>query len=125
MEPSGISTTKFRTAFVLLLTIAVSLLFLAVIWPFFNTLLLGALLAGLFHPIYRWLRRIFAGRKSLAATVTLLLLFILVAVPMAAFLGVVVRQAVAISDQAIPWVQQHLGSASAFNAHDWLAQKYP
>ena len=125
MEKSGISHTKFRTAFVLILTIAVSLLFLAVIWPFFKTLVLGALLAGLCHPLYRWLRRSFGGRKSLAATVTLLLLFILVAIPLSAFLGVVVRQAISISDQAIPWVQQHLGSASGFNAHDWLAQKFP
>jgi predicted PurR-regulated permease PerM len=125
MEPSGISGTKFRTAFVLVLTIAVSLLFLAVIWPFFKTLLLAALLAGLCHPLYRWLRRVFGGRKSLAATVSLLLLFILVAVPLSAFLGVVVRQAISISDEAIPWVQQHLGPASAFNAHDWLAQRYP
>jgi len=122
---SGISGTKFRTVVVLILTIAVSALFLAVIWPFFNTLLLGALLAGLCHPLYRWLVQIFGGRKSLAATASLLILFILVAAPLSAFLGVVVRQAIAITDQAIPWVQQHLGSASAFNAHDWLAQKFP
>ena len=125
MERSGISGTKFRTAFVLVLTIAVSLLFLAVVWPFFKTLLLAALLAGLCHPIYRWLRRVFGERPSLAATVTLLLLFILIAAPLSAFLGVVVRQAISISDQAIPWVQQHLGSATAFNAHDWLAQRFP
>lgn len=125
MEPSGISGKKLRTAFVLILTIAVSALFLAVIWPFFNTLLLAALLAGLCHPLYRWLARMFNGRKSLAATATLLILFILIAAPLSAFLGVVIRQAVGVSDQAIPWVQEHFGSASAFNAHDWLAQKFP
>jgi len=45
--------------------------------------------------------------------------------PISAFLGVVVQQAINISDQAIPWVRQHLGSASTFNAHDWLVQKFP
>src|ERR1700761_3546756 len=107
MEPSGISRTKFRTAFVLLLTIAVSALFLAVTWPFLKPLLLGALLAGLCHPLHRWMTRLFGGRRSLAATVTLLSLFILVAAPMSFFLGVVARQALSVSDQAIPWVQEH------------------
>jgi hypothetical protein len=27
--------------------------------------------------------------------------------------------------QAIPWVQQHFGSASTFNAHDWLVRRFP
>ena len=125
MEPSGISRKSFRTAFVLILTVAVSVLFLAVAWPFLKSLLLGALLAGLCHPLYRWLAELFHGRKSLAATVTLLILFILVAAPLSAFLGVVVRQALNISDQAIPWVQQHFGSATGFNVHDWLVQKFP
>jgi len=125
MEPTGISRTKFRTAFVLILTIAVSALFLAVAWPFLKPLLLGALLAGLCHPLHRWLTRMFGGRRSLAATVTLLSLFILVAAPMSFFLGVVARQALLISDQAIPWVQEHFGATSAFNAHDWLVQKFP
>src|SRR3954452_15215612 len=125
MERSGISGTKFRTAFVLILTIGVSALFLAVTWPFLKALLLGALLAGLCHPVYRWIARLFGGRKSLAAIVTLLILFVVVAAPLSAFLGVVVRQALIISDQAIPWVQQHFGSASGFNAHDWLVQKFP
>jgi len=125
MEPSGISGTRFRTAFVLILALAVSLLFLAVIWPFFKSLLLGALLAGLCHPLYRWMAKLFRGRNTAAAIVTLLLLFLLVAVPFSAFLGVVLRQALTITDQAIPWVQQHFGSATAFNAHDWLVQRFP
>src|SRR4051812_33612230 len=125
MERSGISGTKFRTAFVLLLTIAVSALFIAVTWPFLKALLLGALLAGLCHPVYRWIARLFHGRKSLAAVVTLLILFVVVAGPLSAFLGIVVRQALTISDQAIPWVQQHLGSAGGFNGHDWLVRKFP
>src|SRR4051812_21785555 len=125
MEGSGISGTKFRTAFVLVLVIAVSALFLAVIWPFLKSLLLGALLAGLCHPLYRWLSEVFRGRKSLAATATLLILFFVIAAPITAFLGLVVRQAVTISDQAIPWLQSHFGPKSSFRVHDWLVHKFP
>jgi len=125
MEHAGIRGKKFRAAFVLILVVAVSALFLAVTWPFLKPLLLGALLAGLFRPLYQWVTRRLGDRRSLGAVVTLLILFILVVGPISVFLGVVVQQALNISDQAIPWVRQHLGSASTFNAHDWLVQKFP
>jgi predicted PurR-regulated permease PerM len=125
MEPAKISRSSFRTAFVLLLVVTVSALFLAVTWPFLKPLLLGALLAGLCGPLYRWVTRMLGGRKSLAAALTLLILFLLVAGPISAFVGVVVRQALGVSNEALPWVQQHLGGASAFNAHDWLVQRFP
>src|SRR4029450_597198 len=51
MEPENIGGKKFRTAFVIILVVAVSALFLAVTWPFLKALLLVALLAGLFHPV--------------------------------------------------------------------------
>lgn len=125
MQRPPITPAHFRTAFVLLLVVGVSLLFLAVAWPFIKPLLLGAILAGLFHPFYRWLVRVLRGRRSTAATLTLLVLFIVVAGPISAFVGVVVSQAVTISNAAIPWVQQHFGAGTNFNAHDWLVQRFP
>jgi predicted PurR-regulated permease PerM len=125
MERPNISPTSFRTAFVLILVLAVSLLFLAVAWPFLKPLLLGAMLAGLCRPLYDWIARLVRGRGSLAAILTLILLFLLVAGPISAFVGIVVAQALNVSDQAIPWVQQHFGSGSTFNAHDWLVERFP
>src|SRR5512132_3254069 len=125
MEPSTISGTNLRTAFVLLLVVAVTALFLAVTWPFFKPLLLGALLAGLFHPLYRWITRLLGGRASLGAAATLLVLLVLGLGPVSVFLGIVVQQALTISDQAIPWLSQHLGAASSFNVQEWLVQKFP
>ncbi|MFN2507843.1 MAG: AI-2E family transporter [Chthoniobacterales bacterium] len=116
---------NFRAGFVLLLVLGVTALFVAVTWPFLKPLLLGAMLAGLARPLYVWVTRLLGGRPSLGAAVTLLLLFILVAGPISAFLGIVVNQALNVSNQAIPWVQQHFGPASGFNAHDWLVQRFP
>ena len=125
MERPAISSTGFRTAFVLILVLAVSALFVAVIWPFFKALLLAALLASLCGPLFSWILRLVRGRRSLAAILTLLILFLLVAGPLSAFVGVVVSQAVSVSNQAIPWVQQHFGATSTFNLHDWLVQRFP
>lgn len=125
MERPNISATTFRTAFVLILVLAVTALFVAVTWPFLKPLLLGAMLAGLCRPLYSWVKRLVGGRRSLAATLTLIILFLLVAGPLSAFVGVVVTQAINVSDQAIPWVQEHFGAASTLNAHDWLVQRFP
>jgi predicted PurR-regulated permease PerM len=125
MERAHVSGTSLRTAFVLFLVLGVSLLFLGVIWPFLKPLLLGALFAGLCAPLYGWVTRLLRGRRSLAAFLTLLILFLLVVGPLSAFVSVVVRQALAISNEAAPWVQQHLGTASAFNMHDWLVRRFP
>src|SRR5437762_13060003 len=125
MEPPTTSGTKLRTAFVLLLVAAVTALFLAVAWPFLKPLLLGALLAGLFHPLYRWITRLLGGRQSLGAGATLLVLLVLGLGPISVFLGIVVQQALTVSDQAIPWLSQHLGAASTSNIHDWLVQRFP
>ncbi len=125
MDRANISGPSFRTAFVLLLVLAVTVLFLAVTWPFLKPLLLGAMLAGLCRPLYVWLTRICGGRPSLGAALTLLILFLVVAGPLSAFVGLVLQQAVAVSEQAIPWVQHHFGAASTFNAHDWLVQRFP
>jgi predicted PurR-regulated permease PerM len=95
-----------------------------VIWPLLKALLLGAILAGLCHPPYRWLARLFRGRTAGAAAVTVLLLFLLIVGPLGAFLGVAVQQALNVSEQAIPWVQQHFGAASTFDAHAWLARAW-
>jgi predicted PurR-regulated permease PerM len=53
------------------------------------------------------------------------MLFIVIVGPFTAFIGLVLQQAVAISNEAIPWVQQHLGTASAFDVHNWLVQRFP
>ncbi len=125
MEPPTTSGTNLRTAFVLLLVAAVTALFLAVAWPFLKPLLLGALLAGLFHPLYRWITRVLGGRHSLGAAVTLLVLLVLGLGPLSVFLGIVVQQALTVSDQAIPWLSQHLGAASTYNVHEWLVRRFP
>jgi predicted PurR-regulated permease PerM len=45
--------------------------------------------------------------------------------PVSAFLGIVLQQALTMSDQAIPWLTQHLGAASSFNVQEWVVQKFP
>lgn len=125
MQRRPLRTTDFRAAFLLILVLALSALFVAVAWPFLKPLLVAALFAGLCHPFYRWVTRLLGEWRSLAAFVTLLVLFILVVGPLSAFGGLVIKQAITLSDHVLPWLQAHFGAASGFNAHDWLVQRFP
>ena len=125
MERTNLTGTNLRTAFVLILVVGVSLLFIAVVWPFLKPLLLGAMLAGLSRPLYLWVTRLFRGRTSLAAILTLIILVLLIVGPASAFVGLVVSQALAVSNDAIPWMQEHFGAATAFDVHDWLVARFP
>jgi predicted PurR-regulated permease PerM len=125
MESAKINGERFRTAFVLVLVLAISALFAAVMWPFLQALLIGAILAGLCHPLYRWMVRLLRGRESLASAVTLLILFLVVVGPLSALLGLVVKQALVVSEHAIPWLQERFGAASSFDAHQWLVEHFP
>src|SRR5438045_2868541 len=107
--------TRLSRSFQLFVVVAVSGLFLAVIWVFLKPLLLAALLTALFYPLYRWITRGLAGRGSLSAVVTLVILFVLLVGPLSAFVSLVVRQAVVLSNEALPWLQQHFGAATSFN----------
>lgn len=125
MRETHLSSRNFRNAFVLLLVAAISLLALAIAWPFFKPLLLGAMLAGLSYPLYRWLARRFRGRTSLASFTTLLILVVLAVGPLAAFGGLVINQAVEVSEKAIPWARQHFGPSSEFDVQHWLVSRFP
>src|SRR5436309_13551009 len=106
MEPLTTSGTNLRTAFVLLLVTAVTMLFLAVAWPFLKPLLMGALLAGLCDPLYHGMLQLLRGRRSLAAGLTLLILIVIVVGPLSAFIGVVVQQPITVSNESLPWVRE-------------------
>lgn len=125
MEPITSDGSKFRAGFVLLLVAAVTLLFLAVVWPFLKPLLFGAILAGLCQPLYRWLLRRFRGNTALSAGVTLVILLLLLLGPISGMATLVVKQAVDVTDQAIPWFKSNFSAAGDFDVHQWLIDKFP
>jgi predicted PurR-regulated permease PerM len=97
---------RFERVFLIILVIAITLLFAAMVRRFLITLFLAAILSGLAYPLYGRLLRLFRGRKTVASLVTLVFLLVGIAIPLAAFFALVVREALAVSAQARPWVDQ-------------------
>jgi len=113
---------SFNKAFVLLLLLFISALFLAMIWQFLMTLIMAGIFSALFHPLYRRLRRGFGGRSRLAAGTTLFLVIFLVLLPLAGFLGLVTTEALKVGEAVNPWIQKQIAEPAAFSD---LLEKIP
>ncbi len=105
-------------AFLLLLVLFISALFLFMIRPFLMALLLAGIFSALAHPLYRRLTRAMGGRQSLASGITLLLIVLVVLLPLTGLLGVVTAQAIKVGKSVTPWVQAQLASPGAIT--QWL-----
>lgn len=111
-EPT-VAQQRLRLIWTVLLTIAISGLFLAMIRPFIVTILMAAIASGLSYPLFtrirdsRLLRRLKDPRHAAAVT-TVLIVLIAIVVPLAVLLGVVAEQAVGVSARVRPWIEQQL-----------------
>ena len=73
---------QFRRAFLILLVVLISVLFLWMIRTFLVTILLAALFSGVAYGLHRQLAQWLGGRERVAAALTLLILLALVVTPM-------------------------------------------
>jgi predicted PurR-regulated permease PerM len=116
------SQDKFNKAFVVLLLLFITAVFLAMVWPFLMTILMAAIFSALTRPLYRRLRRWFGGRSGLAAALSLFLVFFGVLLPLVALLGAVTAEGIKVSQTVRPWIQKQLAEPAAFSD---LLQKIP
>ena len=103
---TAMTETRFRQAFLILLVIAISAAFVAMIQTFLLTILLAAIFAGLSYPVYQWVLRGVHGRKPIAAIATLLLLLALVMAPLLGILGAGANEALRVTETIRPRLQQ-------------------
>lgn len=106
---------RFGKVFLLLLVIAISATFVAMIRNFLITILLAAIFSGLAHPLYARLARLFRGHRAMASLVTLLLLLVVVIGPLLGILGIVASEALSISETVGPWISARLSEPAAFD----------
>jgi predicted PurR-regulated permease PerM len=88
-------------------------MFFWVIKGFVMALVMAAVLAGLVHPFYCRVSDLFGKRKSIASAVTVLLSLILVIIPLLVFLGILIGQAIQISESAGNWLTGQMQQAES------------
>jgi predicted PurR-regulated permease PerM len=79
--------------FILLLLILVALLAFAIFYPFLSVIVLGASFAIILYPIFRWIKKHITKNISwLASTITIILSFIIIGIPIFFLIKTVVFQ---------------------------------
>lgn len=90
----------------LILVLFTSIIFFIMIRNFIITLLLAAIFSAMAQPLYRRLLKWCRGRRTLASSLTLLLIFLIIVLPLLGLLGIVAGQAIEISNSVKLWVEQ-------------------
>jgi len=96
---------RFQRAFLLLLVLSISVLFVQMVKDFLLAVFLAAIFAGMSYPLFRRLRYRLGGRENLASILTIVLLFLGVVLPLTIFLAFVVSESVALSQGIGEWVR--------------------
>jgi predicted PurR-regulated permease PerM len=116
------SQEKFNKAFVVLLLLFITAVFMAMIWPFLMTIIMAGIFSALTRPMYRRLKRWLGGRSSLAAALSLVVIVFGVLLPLAALLGAVTAEGIKVSQAVKPWIQRQLAEPAEFSE---LLKKIP
>lgn len=126
--PDRVQLERAGKIVLLAVAVAISLLFLAMIRSFIVALLLAAVFSAMTRPIYDWLVERLKGRRRTAAITTILFVLLVLIIPLGAFLGIVVAQALSVSESVGPWIEQQLTTPDLFDSLlarvpqlEWLA----
>lgn len=110
------TVTRFRQAFLVLLVVAISAAFVAMIQAFLLTILLAAIFSGLTYPVYLWLLGKLRGHRPLAAAATLVLALVLVIVPLLTVLGAGANEALRMTETVRPRLQRLVDQPGEFDS---------
>jgi predicted PurR-regulated permease PerM len=97
--------TRFRQAFLILLVVAISAAFIAMVRAFLLTILLAAIFTGLTYPVYTWFVARLRGHRPLAAIAMLLVGVVVVIAPLLAVLGAGANEALRMTETVRPRLQ--------------------
>lgn len=104
---------KHLPNYFLILLLAVALYFAYIIFrPYIAAILLAAIFASLFFPVYKWLLDKLKGRAAIASFLTVLLFILVILIPLINFTVVLVNEAIAF----YPTIEAKLSNGGAENA---------
>jgi len=112
METEQQSGKPFRKGFVLVMTVAYTAMFFAMIWGFVEALLMAAVFSGILYPVYIRLNKTFKGRSTPASLLTLLIAILVIVLPLLFLLGMIADQAVDVTVKVEPWVQKQMSESA-------------
>jgi len=88
----GDRTPRGMILWVFLIYFFISIFLLGwLLWPFISTIILAAVVTGIFNPLYSYFKR--KVKASLASLITCILIFFIIFVPIVSFVGILSKEA--------------------------------
>ncbi len=106
----------------LALVLLISALFLDMIRQFLMPMFMAGIFSAILSPAHRWLTAKIGGRDNLASILVIIGIVVLVLAPLSILIGVVVAQAISVSQSVTPWVQSFINEPTAITAY---MEKFP
>jgi predicted PurR-regulated permease PerM len=101
----------------LVLVLLISALFLDMIQQFLMPMFMAGIFSAILSPAHRWLTAKIGGRDNLASILVIIGIVVLVLAPLSILIGVVVAQAISVSQSVTPWVQSFINEPTAITAY--------
>jgi len=101
----------------LALVLLISAVFLDMIQQFLMPMFMAGLFSAMLKPAHRWLTAKIGGRDNLASILVIIAIIFLVLAPLGVLIGVVVGQAISVSQSVTPWVQAFIDEPTAITAY--------
>jgi predicted PurR-regulated permease PerM len=98
--------SALKKIIVLVIVLLISIVFISMIRSFIIAILLAGIFSAMAQPLYRRIMKWSRGRKNLASLATLLSFFLIILLPLIGLLGIVASQAIKISNEVKPWIDQ-------------------
>jgi predicted PurR-regulated permease PerM len=106
-----------------LATLAISALFVGLIWDFLIALFLAAIFSAMASPLHKKILSLVGGRKGIATAITLITLFTCVFVPTLVLVYMAAVQANELSADIVSFIQRLETGGPDFTAPEWLPFK--
>ena len=128
MPGRDVQYDRYRRFMLLVTLLGISLVFIGMVRTFVVPVLMAAVFAGLFYPLYQWLFRITHGQASLSALLSCLTLLLGIMVPAYIVGWLITQEAVVLYGSIKQWITDVMASDSItlstlLKDVDWL-QKF-
>jgi predicted PurR-regulated permease PerM len=93
-----VKISKVSGPYLILILIVVAVAFFAMLRPFLVAILMAAILAGFFYPVYNWIRRRIWNQPAFSSVICIVLVLLLIILPLALVLGILTVQSLQFKD---------------------------
>lgn len=111
---------KLNQSILIILVLAISLLFIAMISQFLLPIFLAGLFSALLQPVYQYVKRKVKGKENFASIIVVISSVLLILIPFGVIASLVVSEAIHIGENISPWVEDFVKKPGI--AEEYLSQ---